>query len=162
MAGNKQIQIIAMPEDKLGVEHFNLVETAIEEPAENQVLCRTLYLSLDPANRAWMQGATYRSALETGQVMSGFTLAEVVRSEHPDFAEGDLVETDGGWQEYFVKDAAGLPVSYWETTPQQMMRPCRFMRKSTASRVCPPTLSKYRSTPSGQVALSTWKMFSFL
>ncbi len=108
MAGNRQIQIIAMPEDKLGTEHFNLVETAIEEPAENQVLCRTLYLSLDPANRAWMQGATYRSALETGQVMSGFTLAEVVRSEHPDFAEGDLVETDGGWQEYFVKDAARL------------------------------------------------------
>ncbi len=108
MAGNRQIQIIAMPEDKLGAEHFNLVETAIAEPSENQVLCRTLYLSLDPANRAWMQGATYRSALETGQVMAGFTLAEVVRSEHPDFTEGDLVEADGGWQEYFVKDASRL------------------------------------------------------
>jgi NADPH-dependent curcumin reductase CurA len=38
-----------------------------------EVLCRSLYLSLDPANRAWMQGATYRAALEPGQVMAGAT-----------------------------------------------------------------------------------------
>ena len=30
----------------------------------------------------------------------------------------------------------------WETTPQQAMRPCRFMLKRQASRISPPTLSK--------------------
>ena len=40
-------------------------------------------LSLDPANRAWMMGKTYRDALEPGQVMSGFAIGEVVESKAP-------------------------------------------------------------------------------
>ncbi|MEZ5557578.1 MAG: NADP-dependent oxidoreductase [Pseudomonadales bacterium] len=105
---NRQILIVEMPTDKLGSEHFRLQTTQVPEPGPGEVLCRTLYLSLDPANRAWMQGATYRSALQPGQVMSGFTLAEVVRSNDARFAPGDLVEGDGGWQEYFVKPGKAL------------------------------------------------------
>lgn len=102
MTTNRQIRIVAMPADKLSPEHFELSEGTAPEPGPGEVLCKVLYLSLDPANRAWMQGATYRSALDPGQVMAGFTLAEVVVSNHPDFAPGDLTEGDGGWQEYFV------------------------------------------------------------
>jgi NADPH-dependent curcumin reductase CurA len=102
MPENRQIQLAELPRDKLGEEHFRLVTTAVPIPGPGEVLCRTLYLSLDPANRAWMQGATYRSALEPGQVMAGFTLAEVVHSNHRDLGAGDLVEGSGGWQEYFV------------------------------------------------------------
>ena len=108
MSHNRQIRIIALPTDKLGPEHFELDEGAIPAPGADEVLCRTLYLSLDPANRAWMQGATYRSALQAGQVMAGFTLAEVVESNDADFAPGDLVTGDGGWQEYFVKPGRQL------------------------------------------------------
>ena len=108
MSINRQIRIIAMPTDKLGPEHFELAEAPIPEPGPDEVLCKTLYLSLDPANRAWMQGATYRSALEAGQVMSGFTLAEVVASNHSEFSPGDLAAGDGGWQEYFVKPGKQL------------------------------------------------------
>ena len=108
MTSNRQIQIVAMPEDKLGPEHFRLEEAEIPSPGPDEVLCRTLYLSLDPANRAWMQGATYRSALQAGQVMAGFTLAEVVESNYPGFSPGDLVEGDGGWQEYFVQPGKRL------------------------------------------------------
>jgi len=97
-----RIEIAELPTDRLGPEHFRLSEGPIPEPGPDEVLCRTLYLSLDPANRAWMQGATYRSALESGQVMAGFTLAEVLESRHPDFSPGDLVEGDGGWQSHFV------------------------------------------------------------
>ncbi|MDH3643796.1 MAG: NADP-dependent oxidoreductase [Gammaproteobacteria bacterium] len=108
MTTNRQIRIVAMPTDKLGPEHFELAEGPMPVPGENEVLCRTLYLSLDPANRAWMQGATYRSALDPGQVMAGFTLAEVVESNHPNFKPGELTAGDGGWQEYFVKPGAQL------------------------------------------------------
>lgn len=108
MTINRQIRIIAMPTDKLGPEHFELAEAPMPEPAADEVLCRTLYLSLDPANRAWMQGATYRSALDAGQVMAGYVLAEVVESNDPGFAPGDLAAGDGGWQEYFVKPAKEL------------------------------------------------------
>jgi NADPH-dependent curcumin reductase CurA len=108
MTSNRQITIVAMPTDKLGQEHFELAQAPMPEPAADEVLCKTLYLSLDPANRAWMQGATYRAALKAGQVMAGFTLAEVVESNHADFAAGDLVAGDGGWQEYFVKPGKQL------------------------------------------------------
>jgi len=108
MTINRQIRIVAMPVDKLGLEHFELGEAPIPEPGADEVLCRTLYLSLDPANRAWMQGATYRSALDAGQVMAGYVLAEVVESNHPDFAPGDLAAGDGGWQDYFVRPGKQL------------------------------------------------------
>ena len=50
-------------------------------PREGEALVRTRMLSLDPANRAWMMGKTYRDALEPGQVMSGFAIGEVVESQ---------------------------------------------------------------------------------
>ncbi len=108
MTRTRQIEIIELPQDKLSEAHFNLTEVDMPAPGAEEVLCRTLYLSLDPANRAWMQGATYRSALEAGQVMAGFTLAEVVESNSGAFAPGDLVAGDGGWREHFVKPASQL------------------------------------------------------
>jgi NADPH-dependent curcumin reductase CurA len=47
-----------------------------------------------------MQGATYRSAVTAGNVMAGGAVAEVVESRAPNFAPGDLVFGDTGWQEY--------------------------------------------------------------
>jgi hypothetical protein len=98
---NRQLQIAELPTDKLSAQHFTMAEAPVPSPGEGEVLARTLLLSLDPANRAWMQGATYRAALNAGQVMAGFTLGRVIESNHSDFAPGDLVEGDGGWQDYF-------------------------------------------------------------
>ena len=40
-------------------------------PKDGEVLLRVRYISLDAANRAWMQGATYREAVGAGSVMAG-------------------------------------------------------------------------------------------
>ncbi|HEY8004756.1 MAG TPA: NADP-dependent oxidoreductase, partial [Phenylobacterium sp.] len=93
---------------KLAREHFKLVETAPPSPGAGEVLLRTRYISLDAANRAWMQGATYRSALESGQVMAGGALAEVVESHVPHLKAGDTVFADTGWQDYAVLPAKRL------------------------------------------------------
>jgi NADPH-dependent curcumin reductase CurA len=69
-------------------------------PREGEALVRTRMLSLDPANRAWMMGKTYRDALEPGQVMSGFAIGEVVESKSGGLKAGDIVEGDWGWQDY--------------------------------------------------------------
>ena len=79
------------------------IESGHRSRSRAKCLCRTLLLSLDPANRAWMQGATYRGEVHAGTVMPGFTLAEVVASNDIKFKAGDLVEGDGGWQQYFVE-----------------------------------------------------------
>ena len=108
MTVNRQVLIARLPEDKLSEDCFELVESARPEPAPGEVLCRTAYLSIDAANRAWMQGATYRSALGRGQVMSGGVLARVESSRADGFGPGDLVLADYGWQEWAAVPAAGL------------------------------------------------------
>ncbi len=105
---NRQIILDRIPQEKLGQEHFRLAEGVMPSPAEGEVLLRARYVSLDAANRAWMQGATYRSALESGQVMAGGALAEVVESRAEDLAPGDLVFAETGWQEYAAVRGKGL------------------------------------------------------
>jgi NADPH-dependent curcumin reductase CurA len=105
---NRQIVLSELPQGKLGPEHFKLVEGQRPTPGEGEALVRTRYISLDAANRAWMQGATYRSALTSGQVMAGGALAEVVESRDPSLKPGDLVWGDIGWQEYAVLPARRL------------------------------------------------------
>ncbi len=99
-AVNRQILLVETPKGKLGEEHFRLAESAMPVPQEGELLVRIRYISLDAANRAWMQGATYRSAVEAGTVMAGGAVAEVVESKAPGFAAGDLVFGDTGWQEF--------------------------------------------------------------
>jgi NADPH-dependent curcumin reductase CurA len=100
MTTNRQIILAEMPRGRLTAASFQLAEGPIPEPAEGEVLLKARYISLDAANRAWMQGVTYRSALQAGQVMAGGSLAEVVESRAPHLAPGDLVFADIGWQAY--------------------------------------------------------------
>ena len=69
---------------------------------------RVRYISLDAANRAWMHGATYRSAVEANTVMAGGGIAEVVQSKSPSLAPGDIVFGDTGWQDYAAVAAKHL------------------------------------------------------
>jgi len=106
---NRQIVLDQLPQGaKLSGEHFRLSEAPIPQAGEGEVLLRTRYISLDAANRAWMQGATYRAALTSGQVMAGGALAEVVSSNAPHLKPGDLVFADTGWQDYAVLPAKRL------------------------------------------------------
>ena len=97
---NRRILLKTIPQGHLEASHFGIDETPVPKPADGEVLVRALYVSLDAANRAWMQGATYRSALGAGEVMAGGALAEVVESRADHLAPGDLVFADTGWQEY--------------------------------------------------------------
>ncbi len=95
---NRQVLLVEKPAGRLGPEHFRLTEGAAPAPKDGEVLLRVRYISLDAANRAWMQGATYRSAVEAGTVMAGGALAEVAESRADGFAAGDLVFADTGWR----------------------------------------------------------------
>jgi hypothetical protein len=110
---NRQIVLDRLPGgERLAPEHFALTSGERPAPGEGEVLLKTRYISLDAANRAWMQGATYRSALNSGQVMAGGALAEVVQSNVPHLKPGDLVFADTGWQDY-----AAIPGKRLEKLP---------------------------------------------
>jgi NADPH-dependent curcumin reductase CurA len=122
MPANRQFLIDHLPTGKLTPDVFRMTTGDMPTAGEGEVLVRTRYVSLDAANRAWMWGATYRSALKAGDVMAGGGVAEVVESKAPGFAPGDLVWGDTGWQDYVAlnskhvaklgKAPAGQPVTY--------------------------------------------------
>src|SRR5215470_18645482 len=105
---NRQILLVEKPSGKLGAEHFKLTSGAIPEPKDGEALLRVRYVSLDAANRAWMHGATYRSAVEANTVMAGGGIAEVVQSKSPELKAGDIVFGDTGWQDYAAVAAKHL------------------------------------------------------
>jgi len=97
---NRQFQLVRIPTGPLTPDCFRLERAAMPEPKEGEVLLKACYMSIDAANRAWMQGATYRDALGAGTVMAGRAVGEVIESRHAGFRKGDLAFGDCGWQEY--------------------------------------------------------------
>jgi NADPH-dependent curcumin reductase CurA len=104
-ATNRRILLTRLPAGRLSADVFALDAAPTPVPGPGEVLCRTLYISIDPANRAWMQGRTYRARLGTNEVMPANTLCEVVGG---DLAPGTLVLAQAGWQDYAVLPVSGL------------------------------------------------------
>jgi NADPH-dependent curcumin reductase CurA len=105
---NRQILLVEKPTGKLALSNFKLSESPLPEPKAGEVLIRVRYISLDAANRAWMHGATYRSAVEANTVMAGGGIGEVIESKDAGFAPGDIVFGDTGWQDFAAVPAKHL------------------------------------------------------
>ena len=77
-------------------DDFNWLSGQMPEIGANQMLTRTIYLSLDP-----YQWGRRRSGTESpGDVCHGRTVSQVVRSNLEGYSEGDFVFNTNGWQEY--------------------------------------------------------------
>ena len=98
------------PQGRLRVDDFGLRDVAAEPIGPGQVRCELLWLSIDAANRAWMQGRTYRSAVTAGMPMPGLGVGRVVESRSDSHPVGTVVSGDLGWQDECVRDAGGLVV----------------------------------------------------
>lgn len=108
MTGNRQWVLARLPEGRLRPDDFELRDGDPPAPEPGEVLCRSLWLSIDAAGRAWMQGATYRAAMRPGDVMAGFGVAQVVESAAEGIAPGQLVAGEIGWQDYAALPARTL------------------------------------------------------
>jgi NADPH-dependent curcumin reductase CurA len=105
MAENKQIVLDNRPAGEAVTSNFKLTVSQTPALAENQVLVRHHFLSLDPYMRGRMnESKSYAQPQPLGEVMIGGTVGEVVESRHPKFAVGDKVVGMGGWQQYSVVD----------------------------------------------------------
>lgn len=106
---NRQVLIDSLPDDKLSEKNYRIDEGPIPSPGKDQVLCRTLVLTIGAGTRAGLQGsASYAGAPKTNVVMNGAAVARVVESASDRFKVGDLVVCPAGWQDYSVHGAAGL------------------------------------------------------
>ncbi len=106
---NRQILLKSRPVGPPKATDFSIVDSPQPKPAEGELLCRTLYLSLDPYMRGRMSVArSYAASTDLSAVMPGGTVSEVVESRHPDYAVGDIVLGFGGWQTHSLSRGRGL------------------------------------------------------
>ena len=85
---------------------WRLQEAPVPTPGPGQILVRTHWLSVDPYMRGRIApGANYAAGVGVGEVMQGGGVGEVVASNHPGWAVGDIVESMVmGWREFAVLD----------------------------------------------------------
>jgi len=106
---NHQWRLAARPVGMIKEADYQWAEEPVPELQDGQVLIRNLYLSLDPANRAWVrEEGSYMAPIPLGSVMPGIAVGVVEESRNPNFQAGDNVQGFLGWQEYAVSDGAGL------------------------------------------------------
>ncbi|MET3554788.1 NADP-dependent oxidoreductase [Burkholderia sp. 567] len=119
---NRQILLVSRPQGAASADNFRLVETPLAPLAAGELRVRNHFLSLDPYMRGRMNDAkSYAAPQPLNEVMIGATAGEVIDSRHPDFAVGEHVVGQFGWQEYGTSNGGGLrkidtsrvPLSAW-------------------------------------------------
>ncbi|GAB1646707.1 NADP-dependent oxidoreductase [Krasilnikovia sp. MM14-A1259] len=106
---NSQYRLAARPVGLPKPTDWEYVEEPATEPGDGELLIQSIYLSLDPAMRGWMnEGKSYIPPVGIGEVMRAGGVGRVVASRHPRFAVGDHVYGTLGVQEYCLSDGRGL------------------------------------------------------
>jgi hypothetical protein len=100
---HRRVVLVRRPPGAPAESDFRVEEVPMPEPGPRQVLVRNIYLSLDPYMRGRMRdAASYAAPVGIGEVMTAGTVGEVVKSNHPNYRIGDIVEDRLGWQEYGI------------------------------------------------------------
>lgn len=98
---HRRVVLVRRPPGEPSEQDFRVEEVPVPDAGPGQVLVRSIYLSLDPYMRGRMRDLpSYAPPVGIGEVMTGGIVGEVVRSNHPGFSVGDIVEDRLGWQEY--------------------------------------------------------------
>jgi len=123
---NRQWLLASRPNGMVSEANFEYVETPIPEIQAGEVLVRNLYLSFDPTQRGWMTDReSYLPPVEIGAPMRAGSVGQVMSSQHPDYAVGQLVQTTGCWQDYVVaapgRGPMGLTILPANVTPEMML-----------------------------------------
>ena len=88
---------------------FAFKEVEVAEPKNNEVLLKTLYLSVDPYMRGRMSdGPSYAAPFQVGAALAGAVVGQVVKSNSDLFTIGDIVTGTLDFQEYNVVEASNV------------------------------------------------------
>src|SRR5712672_3213056 len=105
----KRVVLASRPVGEPKASDFRIEEYAAPTPGPDQVLLPTIWLSLDPYMRGRMSdGPSYAQPVPIGGVMEGGTVCEVIASNNPGFAKGDIVLSRAGWQTHALSDGKDL------------------------------------------------------
>jgi NADPH-dependent curcumin reductase CurA len=106
---SREIRLKSRPDGIPTQHNFEIAEVTLPETAENELLVKNLYMSVDPYMRGrMMDRKSYVPPFQIGQPLEGGSVGEVVESKNDKFEPGDIVLNMLGWREYFVSNGKGL------------------------------------------------------
>jgi NADPH-dependent curcumin reductase len=98
---NHQVRLASRPVGLPTRANWAFSSEPVAAPGPGGVLVKTLYLSLDPAMRGWMnEGKSYIAPVELGAVMRAGGVGQVIASQNPAFGVGDYVNAGLDVQDY--------------------------------------------------------------
>src|ERR1700689_4643018 len=102
---NRRLLLAERPTGTVEEGTVRLQDTDIPEPGAGEALARVRYLSIDPTIRTWMDDAPgYLPPIAIDEVIRAGGIAEVMESNSPRYAQGDLLFGMTGWQDYVIAD----------------------------------------------------------
>jgi NADPH-dependent curcumin reductase CurA len=105
----QRIYLVRYPDGMPTDADLKLESMPMPRPGADEMLLRTIYLSLDPYMRGRMSPAkSYAKGIKPGDTMVGATVSEVMESNLDGFAPGDIVLSYDGWQTHAVSNGKGV------------------------------------------------------
>ena len=108
---NRRMTLRRYPDGMPRDDDFAVVEGEVPDIADGEVLCRAIYLTVDPYIRVHLNprlAKGYAPLLPVGGVIPGEAVLQVERSRFPGLKEGDFVAGFGGWQDFCALPGASL------------------------------------------------------
>jgi NADPH-dependent curcumin reductase CurA len=118
MSTAREIRLKSRPSGVPTHDNFELVSVDLGDPGPGEVQVRNLWMTVDPYMRGRMNDVkSYSPPFQLGAALEGGAVGEVVASNAPGFAAGDLVQSNFGWRDRFNAgadkvqklDTMGLP-----------------------------------------------------
>ncbi|MBO9413613.1 MULTISPECIES: NADP-dependent oxidoreductase [unclassified Ruegeria] len=102
---NRRIVLAERPVGQPDENTLRLETTDIPSPGADEMLVRTVFMSLDPYMRGRMNDAkSYAEPVEIGGVMTAQVVAQVLESNLDGYEVGDYVLNMSGWQDYAISN----------------------------------------------------------
>lgn len=106
---NRRVVLSDRPKGVPQADHFSIDEIPVPDLGDGELLVRTLFWSIDPAMRGWVNSApNYLPPVEIGSTMRAFAVGEVVQSRHTDYRVGEILTGMFGLQRYAIDDGSNV------------------------------------------------------
>jgi len=106
---NRRLVLAQRPTEMIDDTIVQVQEDDAPTAGPGQALARVRYLSIDPTIRTWMDDAPgYLPPIAIGDVVRSGGIAEIVESNSPAYAPGELVFGLTGWQDWVLADEGAM------------------------------------------------------
>jgi NADPH-dependent curcumin reductase CurA len=109
MTTSREIRLKSRPVGTPVADNFELATIELPAPGAGEVQVRNHWMTVDPYMRGRMNDVkSYSPPFALGEAMQGGAVGEVIASNDPSLAVGDLVQSMYGWREAFNAPAAAV------------------------------------------------------